>query len=402
MNRKLFVPILCLGILFVSMLQAQVPEMIEVPSGNFVMGADSLGFAEHEVSLTHNFEMSKYEITSAEFCTMLNFALNENELQIIPDESVLNLNGDQQELLDLDSGQCQINFEINSFVVTTGMEQFPVVEITWFGAAFYCNMLSRMNGNYELYDLENWSCEPYSESGFRLPTEAEWEYAARYNDGRIYPWGNEQPDSTRVNCFGMGIPGLVNVGSFSPNGDSTLGFCDLSGNVWEWCNDWFEEYSSDPQVDPIGPETGTRIMIRGAGWMSLIEQLHTANRFSNYKDHSYYDFGFRLVYFPEQTLVEPELETNQLKCIVYPNPFNPSTTISFSLTAADEEDVEVEIYNLKGQKVKKLVSDQLSVGQHSIIWNGTNHLGNPVSSGVYFYKIRIGNVQTQGKLLLLK
>jgi formylglycine-generating enzyme required for sulfatase activity len=425
MIKNMQICILWVALLLVFVLNAQTPQMIEVPAGSFLMGCDSLGYTEHEVTLTHDFEMSKYEITASEFCATLNFAFSENELLIIPNESVMNVLGDQQELIDLDASICQIEFDGNEFEVIAGMEEFPVVEITWFGAAFYCNMLSRMNAEDELYDMETWNCEPYSENGYRLPTEAEWEFSARYNDGRIYPWGNDSPDSTRVNCFGMGNSGLATVGSFSPNGDSSLGFCDLSGNVWEWCNDWFEDYSSDPQVDPTGPETGTRISIRGAGWMSPIQQLPSAFRSSNYKDHSYYDFGFRIVYLPEQTSSEPQMESNRLKCRVYPNPFNPSTTISFETTNLHELP-QIEIYNLKGQKIKTLDCHlefiegygncelknphtstalrmtQAGSNQYSVGWDGTNDSGKPVSSGVYFYKIKSGYTQFQGKLLLLK
>ncbi|MBT3756924.1 MAG: SUMF1/EgtB/PvdO family nonheme iron enzyme, partial [Candidatus Cloacimonetes bacterium] len=175
MAKSKLIIIIVFTLIFTYQLNAQIPEMINIPSGSFIMGADSLGFTEHEVTLTNNFEMAKYETTVSEYCSMLNFALEENELLVIPNESVLNLSGDQQELLDLDSGSCLIEFIDNAFNVLDGAEQLPIVEVTWFGAAFYCNMLSRMNGGNELYNLQNWDCATYSESGFRLPTEAEWE-----------------------------------------------------------------------------------------------------------------------------------------------------------------------------------------------------------------------------------
>ena len=84
----------------------------------------------------------------------------------------------------------------------------------------------------------------------------------------------------------------------------------------------------------------------------------------------------------------------------YPNPFNPSTTISFSTTER-MENTELMIYNIKGQKVKQLVSDQLSAGQHSVVWNGTDDSGKPVSSGVYFYKLKSGNIYTQARKMIL-
>ncbi len=85
----------------------------------------------------------------------------------------------------------------------------------------------------------------------------------------------------------------------------------------------------------------------------------------------------------------------------YPNPFNPSTTISFSLQ--QEELIELEVYNLKGQKVKQLINSRLSAGLHSVTWNGTDSNDQPISSGIYFYKLIVnGKTQAMNKCLLLK
>ena len=86
----------------------------------------------------------------------------------------------------------------------------------------------------------------------------------------------------------------------------------------------------------------------------------------------------------------------------YPNPFNPSTTISFSLTTENTESTELVIYNLKGLKVKQLISGQLSAGQHSVVWNGTNENNKPVSCGIYFYKLKSGNFEQTKKMLMIK
>jgi len=86
----------------------------------------------------------------------------------------------------------------------------------------------------------------------------------------------------------------------------------------------------------------------------------------------------------------------------YPNPFNPSTTISFELNTENTENTELIIYNIKGQKVKQLVRGQLSVGQHSFIWNGTDDKGKHVSSGIYLYKLRSGNYTSTKKMILMK
>jgi formylglycine-generating enzyme required for sulfatase activity len=389
--------IIVFTLIFTYQLNAQIPEMINIPSGSFIMGADSLGFTEHEVTLTNNFEMAKYETTVSEYCDMLNFALSQNELLILPNESILNLNGGQQELLDLDSGSCLIEFIDNAFNVLDGAEQLPIVEVTWFGAAFYCNMLSRMNGENELYDLQIWDCSIYSESGFRLPTEAEWEYTARYNDGRIYPWGDEPPDSTRVNCFDFGVASLAEVGSYSPLGDSQLGLCEMSGNVWEWCNDWFDEYSNESQIDPIGPQTGIRKVIRGAGWFSPADQLPAANRSRNYQDHSYYDFGFRIVKYSMPSSTEPELE-NSYQSFIYPNPWiiNSNVDIKFSLSSGPIN--KVEVYTIKGQKIRSIEADA-----NIASWDGKDKSGKKIASGIYLCKIFSNSKKiTSKKLLVLR
>jgi len=95
------------------------------------------------------------------------------------------------------------------------------------------------------------------------------------------------------------------------------------------------------------------------------------------------------------------ISNHSIEMTNYPNPFNPTTTISFSSTMSTEN-TELSIYNLKGQKVKQLVSDKFSAGQHSIVWNGNDDSGKPVSSGIYFYKLKSGNYERTRKMILLK
>jgi len=142
----------------------------------------------NRVFITKDYYMGKFEITNFQYAEILNFALEQNELtgDYPGNVTVMNLKGKQRELLDLDDSECGISFDGAAFYAEAGEESKPVIELTWWGAAFYCNMLSRQQNVEELYDLELWVCD-LSKTGYRLPTEAEWEYAARYNDGRVYP-----------------------------------------------------------------------------------------------------------------------------------------------------------------------------------------------------------------------
>ena len=105
--------------------------------------------------------------------------------------TVRNAQGNQQELLDLDGSYYQLSFSGGTFSVDSGKGGYPCFEITWYGSAAYCNYLSEKNGQRltPCYDLSDWSCN-WSADGYRLPTEAEWEYAARGGlSGQRFPWG---------------------------------------------------------------------------------------------------------------------------------------------------------------------------------------------------------------------
>ena len=104
-------------------------------------------------------------------------------------------------------------------------------------------------------------------AGKRLPTETEWERAARFTDGRSYPWGNEVPTSGYCN-YRLTRSYTAPIGSYE-NYPSIEGVYDLAGNVWEWCSDWYDVYSAEDQINPIGPTTGTYKVLRGGGWRTL-------------------------------------------------------------------------------------------------------------------------------------
>jgi formylglycine-generating enzyme required for sulfatase activity/predicted MPP superfamily phosphohydrolase/energy-coupling factor transporter ATP-binding protein EcfA2 len=138
---------------------------------------------------------------------------------------------------------------------------FPVVVVSWYEAAAYAKWLSEVTG------------KPY-----RLPTEAEWEKAARGTDSRKYPWGNEF-DKNLCNSSESNLYRTSPVGIFH-NGKSPYGCFDMAGNVWEWCADWYDEkyYNKCPAKNPPGPTSGSHRVCRGGGWFFVAQRCACAIR----------------------------------------------------------------------------------------------------------------------------
>jgi formylglycine-generating enzyme required for sulfatase activity len=174
----------------------------------------------------------------------------------------------------------------------TDREQHPINCVSWYDSATYANWRSGQVGLSLCYNTTTWEVD-WNCTGYRLPTEAEWEKAARGLDGRLYPWGNANMTGDLLNSdSGHSTP----VGSY-PNGISPFGAYDMAGNVEEWVGDWFSSgyYVSCPTTDPRGPSSVGSRVIRGGSWWWLPEEKSSARRWSDYpKEKSAAWRGFRL------------------------------------------------------------------------------------------------------------
>ena len=192
-------------------------------------------------------------------------------------------------------------------------DSLPVENITWYDAAAFCNARSAREGLTPAYTIEGASVTwDKSANGYRLPTEAEWEYACRA--GTTTPFNTETsispeesnyyghyPLGIEENYFSQGNletqPGqyrqtTVDEGSFAPN---KWGLYDMHGNVSEWVWDYYGEYAAEPHSDPTGPESGVLRVTRGGGWNDFAKNLRSAYRATTPADSATYNLGMRLV-----------------------------------------------------------------------------------------------------------
>jgi len=297
-------------------------DMTYIPDGEFEMGDSfSEGFPDelpvHTVTLD-SFYMGKCEVTNRQYCDYLNSAKSQGLITVT--SGVVYKAGSGTSYLYCDtstsSSDSQIDFSDPDFSVRTksgrDMSNDPMVEVSWYGAAAYCNWRSQQEGKEQCYNLSTWACD-FGKHGYRLATEAEWEYAARGGlSGRRFPWGDTISHS-QANYYSSSsyfydvsptrgyhpdwddvYPYTSPGGSFAAN---AYGLYDMAGNVWEWCNDWYSGsyYSSSPTTNPTGPISGPYRVLRGGGWISDAYDCRVANRDISTPTHRGDDNGFRCV-----------------------------------------------------------------------------------------------------------
>lgn len=226
-----------------------------IQGGSFSMGSKNDDEKPvHKVTLS-SFSMSTTEVTNEQYCKFL----NEKDNQIEGGANWLNIN-------DVD---CKIEKRGSSFFPKAGYENHPVIEVTWYGAKAYAE----------------WA-------GGRLPTEAEWEYAAKGAQNYKYAGSNNIND---VSWYNNNSDNKTHpVGQKRPNG---YGLYDMTGNVWEWCNDRYggSYYGSSPDNNPQGPSSGANRVNRGGSWSNNLKNCRVTSRHKGYPSHCNRDIGFRIV-----------------------------------------------------------------------------------------------------------
>lgn len=291
---------------------AEEENMIVIPRGFFVMGLDEGDLnerPEHEVFLDE-FKIDKYEVSAKEFAEFLNEKGNPDDKYFSVDtySTIIGVS-------NIDGKAVETKENPEMYIPRKGFENYPANNVSWFGADAYCR----------------WK-------GKRLPSEAEWEKAARGNDQRLYPWGNSLPDNKKAQFNQRweekGLNVMVPVDSLD-RGVSFYGIYNMAGNVWEWMNDWYRQNYCDyctpdfeyneiasrltgkkivpertpenttneddmtvpPMDNPEGPEIGSFKALRGGSWYDSYGELVTRStyRYWFYPEDRYLNTGFRCI-----------------------------------------------------------------------------------------------------------
>jgi formylglycine-generating enzyme required for sulfatase activity len=298
------------------------PGMAYVPGGVFVMGdvADgrSLSLPLHTVHLSPYFLQEK-EITNGEMRDVLQWAFDRGLVEVASaplhgpfgGRVVRSTVGGTNDLYGLDEYAEELDFTNGVFVVKAGKGSHPNIYVSWYGAAAYCHFRSLIEGLESCFDPADWSCD-FSKGGYRLPTEAEWECAARGGyAGMRFPWGDTNVithsranyRSSTNNVYDVSPtrgfhPDYASqplrtspVGVFGPN---AFRLHDMCGNVWEWCWDWAGPYTADAQADPRGPASGSYKVFRGGSNYTTAERTTVSARYLSTAPGEFgYDVGFR-------------------------------------------------------------------------------------------------------------
>lgn len=242
----------------------RMPMML-IPAGKAAIGRnnESLDSRPMHIVTLDAFLIDKHPVTNRMFSSFLNEMGNQAE--------------GATKWYDDTAKNARLKWSGNSWLVMRNYSEHPIVSVSWYGAAAYCRWV-----------------------GGRLPTEAEWEKAARGSDDRIYPWGDEAPSYDHANYQGCQVS-TSPVGSF-PKGASSFGLLDMAGNVWEWVSDWYghDYYANGLLINPRGPDTGSTKVMRGGSWFNIDRHLKVSYRSYSNPGTRTANLGFRCVVDPEK------------------------------------------------------------------------------------------------------
>jgi sulfatase modifying factor 1 len=294
--------------------------MVLIPAGEFEMG-DTFNEGHSDELPVHSvyvdaFYIDAHEVTNAAYAGGLNWAIAQGDRIVVNGGVVYDFStGRRYFQTDSYEEDSCIAWDGATFYVEVGREDHPVVHVAWHGAAAYANWRSEMEGLTPCYDTSSWVCD-FEADGYRLPTEAEWERAARGGaSGHRFPWSDtEFIQHVRANYVstetiwydtsatrgyhpefhGDGFPFTNPVFYFAPNG---YGLHGMAGNVREFCNDRYgaEYYEYSPYENPRGPESGSQGVSRGGNWASTAATARVASRFPS-ASTPLHNTGFRLVH----------------------------------------------------------------------------------------------------------
>ena len=244
------------------------PDLVAIKGGDFTMGGENGDEKPPHLVSVSDFEMSKHEVTWWQYGM---YATAERERGIeLPESPGWGISGDN-----------------------------PVVNVSWYDALGYANWLSGrsgVDGVYKGLGTDNVEWESPNRPGYRLPTEAEWEYAAR--GGKQQEWAGTNAGDSLGYYMWYGWNSGSRTRPVGGKKANPFGLYDMSGNVWEWCWDWYGAYGEAAQSNPLGPSQGASRVLRGGSWNNGAEICRSANRNFYIPDDRYADVGFRLVFVP--------------------------------------------------------------------------------------------------------
>ncbi|MEB3203342.1 MAG: formylglycine-generating enzyme family protein [Candidatus Sericytochromatia bacterium] len=231
------------------------PEFVSLDPGSFVMGETGWTNATQSVTFTRGFDIQKTHVTQGQWQALM--GSNPSRLQ--------------------------------------GCDDCPVESVSWFDAIAFANALSRLKGLPEVYNADGSlksGSDIYATTGYRLPTEAEWEYAYRAGTTTVWYNGDDESKVGDIAWFSGNSGGRTQpVAQKLPNG---FGLFDMAGNVWQWTNDWYADYPGGAVTDPAGPQSSSSRVFRGGARNFDASATRAAYRINRYPDSRNYYIGFRL------------------------------------------------------------------------------------------------------------